>query len=149
MFRSHQPPQSSPQVLKELCADWRTVCALRLSRPNDLHASPIQLRSAWKITNNVTYSQGVEAYRRATKREIDKFLRRETSFPECIHALDAALAASITNLKPEELPELRALMLTNNEIVMEEMLRRENARKARSRSKLKAKPKKAIPRKHR
>jgi hypothetical protein len=81
----------------------------------------------------------MEAYKRATKRVVNSFLRHEISFPECVHALDAALAKSIPRLKPEELPELRAWMLTNNGIVMKEMHRREGEKKANLKARLKAK----------
>ena len=71
----------------------------------------------------------MDAYKRATKRVVNSFLRHQISFPDCIQALDAALAKSIPRLKPEELPELRAWMLTNNGIVMKEMQQREAASK--------------------
>jgi hypothetical protein len=63
----------------------------------------------------------MESYKHATKQVVSSFLRREISFPECIHTLDAALAKAIPRLKPEELPELRAVMLENNGVVMKEM----------------------------
>ena len=44
--------------------------------------------------------------------------------PECIAALDAALADLIPRLDKEGLEELRALVLFNNETVMEEMEKR-------------------------
>jgi hypothetical protein len=81
----------------------------------------------------------MEGYKRAIKRVVSSFLRHETSFPECIHALDAALAKAIPRLKPEELPELRAVLLANNGIVMKEMERRESDRKANFKARLKAK----------
>ena len=90
----------------------------------------------------------MDAYKRATKRVVNNFLRRAISFPECIHALDAALAKSIPRLKPEELPELRAWMLTNNGIVMKEMQQRESARKANFKARLIAKRKRSTPGTH-
>ena len=90
----------------------------------------------------------MEAYKRATKRVVNSFLRREISFPECIHTLDAALAKSIPRLKPEELPELRAWMLTNNGIVMKEMQQREAARKDNFKARLIAKQKRSTPGTH-
>jgi hypothetical protein len=70
----------------------------------------------------------VEAYRKETQRVIKAFLRDQLSFPSCIAALDATLAALIPRLDPAryqaELPVLRALMLSNNETVMKEMERR-------------------------
>jgi hypothetical protein len=87
----------------------------------------------------------MDAYKRATKRVVNSFLRREISFPECIHALDAALAKSIPRLKPEELSELRAWMFTNNGIVMKEMQLRESVRKTNLKMRLKAKRKQSTP----
>jgi hypothetical protein len=55
---------------------------------------------------------------------IRRFLAHRLSFPECISALDAALADLIPRLQDAQLPTLRAVMLSNNEIVMKEMERR-------------------------
>jgi hypothetical protein len=66
----------------------------------------------------------VELYKRETREVIERFLRQELSFPDCIAALDAALAELIPTLTGEQLAPLRALMLANNEIVMKEMERR-------------------------
>jgi hypothetical protein len=55
---------------------------------------------------------------------IKRFLAYRLSFPDCIAALDAALARFIPNLTGEEIAPLRALMLANNETVMKEMERR-------------------------
>jgi hypothetical protein len=85
----------------------------------------------------------VPAYKKSTKHQIQKlcseqlediaqgetqevvrrFLCRQLTFPECIAALDAALAGFIPLMLPEELPALRAVMLANNETVMKEMER--------------------------
>jgi hypothetical protein len=46
------------------------------------------------------------------------------SFPGCIAALDSALADLIPTLTPAEATRLRILMLSNSEIVTEEMERR-------------------------
>jgi hypothetical protein len=70
------------------------------------------------------YFNTVELYRRETREVIERFLRQEVSFPDCIAALDAALAELIPRLSSEQLDPLRALMLANNEIVMKEMERR-------------------------
>jgi hypothetical protein len=70
------------------------------------------------------YFNTVEPYRRETREVIERFLRGELSFPDCIAALDAALAELIPRLSGEQLAPLRALMLANNEIVMKEMERR-------------------------
>lgn len=66
----------------------------------------------------------MEIYERETRAIIERFLRRGISFPECIAALDAALAELIPRLTSGDLVPLRALMLANNEIVMKEMERR-------------------------
>jgi hypothetical protein len=66
----------------------------------------------------------MEAYERETRAMIERFLRHEISFPDCIAALDAALADLIPRLTGEQLTPLRALMLANNDIVMKEMERR-------------------------
>jgi hypothetical protein len=63
---------------------------------------------------------------------VKSFLRHQLSFPNCISALDAALAKLIPRLDPaqyqEELPTLRTAMLANNESVMKEMEQRSRYR---------------------
>jgi hypothetical protein len=66
----------------------------------------------------------VELYKRETREVIERFLRQEISFPDCIAALDAALAELIPRLSAEQLAPLRALIFANNGIVMKEMERR-------------------------
>ena len=66
----------------------------------------------------------MEVYKRETSDLINRFLLRRLSFPDCISALDSALAGLIPRLHPEDLPLLREVMLTNNERVMKEMERR-------------------------
>ena len=66
----------------------------------------------------------MEIYKRKTREIVRSFLRHQRSFPDCIAALDAALADLIPRLKDGELAPLRALMLANNETVMKEMERR-------------------------
>lgn len=63
-------------------------------------------------------------YKRETREVIKRFLGHKLSFPDCIAALDAALARLIPNLTGDEIAPLRALMLANNETVMKEMERR-------------------------
>jgi hypothetical protein len=55
---------------------------------------------------------------------IRRFLLRQLSFPNTIAALETALAGVLPRLKPEQLDEVRAVMLANNAGVMEEMARR-------------------------
>jgi hypothetical protein len=66
----------------------------------------------------------VEVYKAETEEIIRRFLARRLSFPDCIAALDAALAGLVPRLRHEDLDALRSLMLANNEIVMKEMERR-------------------------
>jgi hypothetical protein len=66
----------------------------------------------------------MEVYERETAEVIRRFLDRRISFPECIAALDAALAGVIPHLTGEQLPRLRMVMRANNETVMKEMARR-------------------------
>ena len=73
----------------------------------------------------------MEVYRDETHEIIRRFLAHGLSFQECIAALDAALAALIQEPLPAatmvhcsgslDLVEIRAIMLANNQIVMEEM----------------------------
>ncbi len=66
----------------------------------------------------------MEVYERETKEIIRRVLSHKITFPQCIAALDAALASLIPHLQPIQLDELRVLMLANNARVMEEMARR-------------------------
>jgi hypothetical protein len=66
----------------------------------------------------------VEVYERETEEIIKRFLARRLSFPDCIAALDAALARLVPTLTGDQIPRLRIVMLANNEIVMKEMERR-------------------------
>jgi hypothetical protein len=66
----------------------------------------------------------VEAYKRETEEIIKRFLAHRLRFPQCIAALDAALADLVPRLTGEELSELRAVVMANNEIVMKEKERR-------------------------
>ena len=66
----------------------------------------------------------MEVYKSETREVIIRFLENRLSFPDCIAGLDAALAGLIPRLGGEQIVPLRALMLANNEIVMQEMERR-------------------------
>jgi len=66
----------------------------------------------------------VKVYEHDTHEIINRFLAHRLSFPDCIAALDAALADLIPRLENGQLPRLRIVMLANNEIVMKEMERR-------------------------
>jgi hypothetical protein len=66
----------------------------------------------------------MEVYERETQEVIERFRRHKLSFPDCIAALDAALADLIPRLTGEQIAHLRIVMLANNEIVVKEMERR-------------------------
>jgi hypothetical protein len=66
----------------------------------------------------------MEIYKRETRDLVNRFLLRQLSFPDCISALDSALAGLIPRLRPEDLPALREVIMANNERVMKEMERR-------------------------
>jgi hypothetical protein len=65
----------------------------------------------------------VEVYKSETREVIRRFRAHRLSFPEFIAALDAALAGLVFTLAPEDVDALRAQILANNEIVMQEMER--------------------------
>ena len=71
----------------------------------------------------------MEAYREQTREVIGRFLDGKLSFPDCIAALDAALADLIPRLTPKLIVPLRTLILANNEIVVKEMERRAHHRR--------------------
>ena len=56
------------------------------------------------------------AYKLETHEIVERFLSAQTNFPASIAALDSAFAALIPDL--DDLCELRAVMLANNETVM-------------------------------
>ena len=66
----------------------------------------------------------MEEYKSQTARTVNRFLRRQLSFANCIASLDAALAGLIPRWRSDDLDVLRAVMLANNERVMKEMERR-------------------------
>jgi hypothetical protein len=74
----------------------------------------------------------MEVYKSETKEVLSRFLGRRLSFPDCIAALDSALAGLLPRLRSDELPVLRELMLANNAIVMKEMERRGQRKKAKA-----------------
>ena len=78
----------------------------------------------------------MEVYVSETREIIRRFLNYTLSFPECIAALDAALAKLLPRLTGDQIPRLRAVMMANNAAVTKEMERRGSLDK---------KPKKPIP----
>jgi hypothetical protein len=75
-------------------------------------------------------SNVLAAYKRETGEAIALFLDDKLSFPNCMAALEAALARLIPRVRREHYSAIRALMLENNEIVMKEMGRRVNQGRA-------------------
>ena len=63
----------------------------------------------------------MQVFKNETQGIVEHFLNHRLSFGECIAALDAALVGLIPNLKREQLPERRAIVLFNNERVMAEV----------------------------
>src|SRR5580698_8298153 len=74
----------------------------------------------------------MEVYKSETKEVLSRFLGHRLSFPACIASLDAALAGLLPRLRADELPALRELMMANNAIVMQEMERRGQRKKAKA-----------------
>ncbi len=66
----------------------------------------------------------MDVYERETTEVVRLFMDRKISFPACIAALDSALEDFIPRLKPEDATRLRIVMLSNNEIIMNELERR-------------------------
>jgi len=66
----------------------------------------------------------MEVFKTEAREVLNRFLHHRLSFPNCIVALDAALAGLVPQLTTEQIPPLRAIMLANNATVMEEMERR-------------------------
>ena len=66
----------------------------------------------------------MEVYKRETRELIKRFLNHKLSFPDCVAALDSALAELTPRLTDEQFAPLRILILENNDMVMKEMERR-------------------------
>ena len=76
----------------------------------------------------------MDVYENETREVIRRFLDRRISFPDCIAMLDAALSSLIQRPQTAtamvkrsgslDLAEIRAIMLANNDVVMDEMARR-------------------------
>jgi len=66
----------------------------------------------------------VEVYKTKTDDIVRRFLLRQFRFPDCVAALDAALSGLLPTLTPEDFDKVRAMMLANNDTVMDEMARR-------------------------
>jgi hypothetical protein len=77
-----------------------------------------------RSTNRVYFRALWKCTERETEEIIRPFLTHRLSFPQCIAALDAALAGLVQTVTGEQVLRLRIVMLANNEIVMKEMERR-------------------------
>jgi len=66
----------------------------------------------------------LETYRRETEEIINLFLKHKLTFPECIAALDEALAEAMRRATQKQIVCLQILISANNEIVRKEMDRR-------------------------
>ena len=73
---------------------------------------------------SIIRSSDMEVYKSETQEVIRRFLSHRLSFPDCVAALDDALADLTSRLSGEQIAPLRALILENDQIVMEEMERR-------------------------
>jgi CRP/FNR family transcriptional regulator, cyclic AMP receptor protein len=72
----------------------------------------------------ISENNDMEVYKSETKELIRRFLAHRLSFPDCVAALDDALADLTSRLTGEQIAPLRVLILENNQIVMKEMERR-------------------------
>jgi hypothetical protein len=66
----------------------------------------------------------VDVYEHETAAVVKLFLAHKITYPACIAALDSALEDFIPKLKPEDASRLRIIMLSNHEIIMNEIERR-------------------------
>ena len=66
----------------------------------------------------------MDVYERETGEVVKRFLAGRLSLTACIAALDSALEDLIPRLSADDATRLRIVMLSNNEIVMNEMERR-------------------------
>jgi hypothetical protein len=87
-----------------------------------------------------TRPERMQVFKNETQAIVEHFLNHRLNFSECIAALDAALVGLIPNLKREQLPELRTLMLANDERVMAEVEKRERQLNPESSSPSKNRP---------
>ncbi len=69
-------------------------------------------------------SIAVDAFKRETDELIRRFLAHKLTYPQCLSALDTALADVHPTPTAVELALLRSLISKNNELVMQEMERR-------------------------
>jgi hypothetical protein len=84
---------------------------------------PVRLPIPFGFENGYTPS-AVDVYQSECREVIKRFVERRLSFPQCIVALDSALADLIPRLTGAQIAALRCLAAANNEIVMKEMEKR-------------------------
>ena len=63
----------------------------------------------------------MDVYRTECRGIVKLFMAKHISFSECLTALDAVLATFIPKMTSDQLPELRAELLSNNAFVTREM----------------------------
>jgi hypothetical protein len=66
----------------------------------------------------------MEVYKRETEEIIRRFRDRELSYPDCLAALDAALAGVVPYLTAAQLDSFRAITAAANDTVLREMEQR-------------------------
>src|SRR5271170_6808267 len=74
----------------------------------------------------------MEVYKRETEEIIRRFKNGRLGFPDCMAALDAALAGVIPGLTAAEIEDLRTVMMSNNDTVMSEMEKRGQRRRGKA-----------------
>jgi hypothetical protein len=67
----------------------------------------------------------IDQYQRDTGEILDLFMEEKLTFPECIGRLQEAFASLLNKVSIEDLGSIREVMIANNEMVMEEMVLRE------------------------
>jgi hypothetical protein len=83
-----------------------------------------RLSLALESASKEAYTPAVEVYESETGEVLKLFLAGRFRLTACIAALDSALEDLIPRLTPEQATRLRIVILSNNEIVMNEMQRR-------------------------
>ena len=89
---------------------------------------------SWELIVALDENRGIlrgnmEVYKSETREVLNRFLHHRLSFPNCIAALDAALAGLVPTLTAEQIARLREIMMANNAVVMHEMEKRSVGRR--------------------
>jgi len=93
------------------CGSTEGVIGVRASACDQLRRTILQI--------------SMEVFKTESAEIIRRFASGKISHAECLAALDAAVLGIVTPLKPEEVAQIRAIMLTNNEILAKEARRRQ------------------------